>query len=478
MGSQSPRQVHETRRRAVEPVEAGRYHPAPTRSGAPASTPEGTHSPMKLVRTVPRRSFAPVRAATCGLLCTALTLAPVEHVFAAGPAQPAEATPPAESAPEAAGPRGPKVEEGYVGILRFTGDKTGADELRTNIQTAFGEAGFTTKGVALDIAETAKKVKCRGSALDDDCLDRIGQWFNKKGKQNPPYIYLVWGSYGSAEAGERSQIVIHDVKNNKQVATLDATLAGDDLIIPLMLPRAAVTRVQHYIEPPPPPTQEEQEILASLDGGLTPEEVAAQNKALQDAEAGIDSEPTGPLDSSGVTADLKKDFKRFCRNEPRKKRTKKDDPKDVRPSCKAGPFFGYWQPRAWVALGLTAGGLAAMGILYGVGLAKRGSYNTANAALESSGLTPDNPATAADYTVLASDVATQGNQYRRFLTGGDVALAASVVLFGVLGIIIYQDRTEAKAFIRQEKALQGIRDVKFGPMFGKGTQGASFGFRF
>ena len=182
--------------------------------------------------------------------------------------------------------------------------------------------------------------------------------------------------------------------------------------------------------------------------------------------------------SSGVTADLKKDFKRFCRNEPRKKRTKKDDPKDVRPSCKAGPFFGYWQPRAWVALGLTAGGLAAMGILYGVGLAKRGSYNTANAALESSGLTPDNPATAADYTVLASDVATQGNQYRRFLTGGDVALAASVVLFGVLGIIIYQDRTEAKAFIRQEKALQGIRDVKFGPMFGKGTQGASFGFRF
>ena len=59
-----------------------------------------------------------------------------------------------------------------------------------------------------------------------------------------------------------------------------------------------------------------------------------------------------------------------------------------------------------------------------------------------------------------------------------IALAASVVLFGALGIIIYQDRTEAKAFIRQEKALQGIRDVKFGPMFGKGTQGASFGFRF
>ena len=27
-----------------------------------------------------------------------------------------------------------------------------------------------------------------------------------------------------------------------------------------------------------------------------------------------------------------------------------DDPKDLRPVCKRGPFFGYWQTRAWVAL--------------------------------------------------------------------------------------------------------------------------------
>ena len=49
---------------------------------------------------------------------------------------------------------------------------------------------------------------------------------------------------------------------------------------------------------------------------------------------------------------------------------------------------------------------------------------------------------------------------------------------GVLAIIVYQDRTEAKGFIRQEKALAGLRNLQVGPVFAQGFKGAALGFRF
>lgn len=154
---------------------------------------------------------------------------------------------------------------------------------------------------------------------------------------------------------------------------------------------------------------------------------------------------------------------------------------DLRPACKLGPFFGYWQPRAWVALGLTATGLLATVGLYGVGLARRGPYKDSVQALEDSGFSNTDPLQSTQYTELASEVAKNGRQMRAALLGGDIALGATVLLAGVLGVIIYQDRTDAKRFIKTEKSLRAItkaHDFSVGPLMGAGMRGAGLGFRF
>ncbi len=418
-------------------------------------------------------SRSPATIALCAALCSGLALGP-NPVLAqeAGADQPAEA--PAEAAP--AGPRGPTAADGVVGLMRFGGDPAGAD-LRVAIQGGFEGEGFTVKGVALDIETAAKKVKCRGD-VNDDCVGKIGQWLNKKGKQTPPYTYLIYGSYGSGDEGKVTRVVVYDLTNNVRVQELYATYSSDDFILPLMLPKEVIAKVKQHIEPLPPLTDEEKTIIAEIDGGLTPEDIAAQEQAKRDAEAEIASRPTGPITTDHIKVDLKADHAKYCRKEKRKKRENKDDPKDLRPSCKLGPTFGYWQTRAWVALGLTGGALATSGILYIAGLAKRGSYKSAVDSLEAAALDPGIPANSEEYTNLASDVAAKGGEMRRMLIGGDIALATSVALVGVLAIIIYQDRKEAKDWITEEKALAGLRNFRVGPMVGKGFQGASLGFHF
>ncbi|MGB1276674.1 MAG: hypothetical protein ACPG77_13075, partial [Nannocystaceae bacterium] len=382
---------------------------------------------------------------------------------------------PADSAAPT-GPRGPAAADGVVGLMRFGGDPAGND-LRAAIQQSFEAESFTVKGVALDLETAAKKVKCRGE-IDDACVGKIGQWLNKKGKTQPPYTYLIYGTYGSGDEGKVTSVVVYDLTNNVRVQEIYATYSSDDFIIPLMLPKEVVAKVKTHIEPLPPISAEEQKLIDEVDGGLTPEDIEAQKAAEAQAEADIASRPTGPIDTSGIKVDLKKDHKKYCRNEKRKKRKSKDDPKDLRPSCKLGPTFGYWQTRSWVALGLTTGALAASGILYIAGLAKRGSYKTAVSDLEAAALDPTIPANSQAYTDLGSDVAAKGGAMRKMLVGGDIALATGVVLGGVLAVIIYQDRSEAKAWIKEEKALAGIRNLRVSPMIGKGFQGASLGFHF
>ncbi len=407
-----------------------------------------------------------MHGALAGLLCAAVALAPMPVL--------AE-----EAAADAGASAGaPKPADGQVGLMRFGGD---GNDLRVSVQQSFEGEGFTVKGVALDIQTAAGKVKCKGpkdDSVTDECLAKIGLWLNKKGKQQPPYTYLVFGTYGSLDEGQSTRVIVYDLINSKRVVDYQASPSSDDLILPLMLPRAVATGVQDYITPPAPITPEEQKVIDDLDAGLTAEEKAAQDEAVNDAREGVLSGPTGPMSMEGIQVDLKKDFDKFARDGKRTKRKSKEDPKDLRPSRKLGPFFGYWQPRAWVALGLMGAGLVATGALYGAGLARRGAYSDAVAALEGSGTTANNPDQTEDYTDLASQVASTGADYRKLLVGGDVALASSVVLFGVLAIIVYQDRTEAKAFIKQEKALAGIKNLRVGPVFAKGFQGASLGFRF
>jgi len=209
----------------------------------------------------------------------------------------------------------------------------------------------------------------------------------------------------------------------------------------------------------------------------------AEGTAIKAAQAKVDAGIQDNVDTSGVTVDLKKDFKDFCRTGPRKPRVNKDDPKDLRPACKLGPKFGYFQTRAWVALGLTAGALVATGIFYSLGMAARKPYKDSVNTLTMSGLDGTDPTTSDQYTALASDVAQKGFTMRRRFIGGDVALLTTVLLGAVLGIIIYQDRTDAKEFIKQEKSLKvisGFRPKNFrgGPVLSTQMQGMSFGFDF
>ncbi|MCA9663135.1 MAG: hypothetical protein KC486_32675 [Myxococcales bacterium] len=389
---------------------------------------------------------------------------------------------PAMAAPAAEAPAAEPANSMTVGLMRFSGDEAIASDVRSYIQSEFEGAGYQIRGVAMDIDTAAKKVKCR--QVDDSCLGKIAKWL-AKGKAEVPYGYLVYGSAAPADSGQLTKITIFDLNAKAPVKTFEASFSSDDYILPIALPRSMVKAVKEAKTPAPELTEEEKQILAELDEGAakTPEELRAEQQAIADAGKSVDDMPTDAIDTSGIEVDLKKDFKTFCREEPRKKRESRDDPPDLRPACKRGTFWGYWQPRAWVALGLTATGALATGILYGAGLGARGPYKDAVSALDSSGLSNTDPLQGDAYTDLAADVAAKGNTMRRYFLGGDIALGATVLLAGVLGIIIYQDRTDAKRFIKTEKSLKAIsktkiQDFSISPMLGATVQGAGLGFRF
>jgi len=425
---------------------------------------------MRRLRARTRTSSA---AAAKGALSGALSLCIVATSL---PALAASAAP-AEGAP-AAEPANAKT----IGLMRLSGDAAVASDVRSYVQADFEGAGFTVRGVALDIETAGQKAKCK--TVDDACLGKIAKWL-AKGKSEIPYGYLVYGSAAAADSGEMTKVTIFDLNKMAAVQEFNATFTSDDYILPIAFPKAMVRAVLEAKNPPPPLSPEEETILAELDEGKakTPEELQAEAAEIAKAASAVDDMPMEAVDTSGIKVDLKKDHKEFCRNEPRKKRESRDEPPDLRPSCKAGPFWGYWQPRAWVALGLTGVGVLATGTLYGLGFAARGPYKDSVAALEASGLSNTRPLDGPEYTTLASDVAEKGNAMRGRFLGGDIALGASVLLAGVLGVIIYQDRSDAKKFIKQEKGLKAIskariHDVKVSPMLGTTVQGAGFGFRF
>lgn len=364
-----------------------------------------------------------------------------------------------------------------VGLMRLGGDPGVAEAFRSQISTDLGAAGFNVKGVALDIDAAAAKVKCKGGA--DACVGKVAEWLLKGAKAGVTYDYLV---YGSITPGAPSTIVIYDVAKKAKVKEFSPTYAPEDLILPLALPRAIAAGLNNYRTPPAPATADEQKIIAELDEpAKTPEELRAEADAIANAEAKVSAGQGEMIDTSNIKVDLKKDFKEFCRSGPPKPRASKDEPKDLRPVCKRGPFFGYWQTRAFVALGLTAGALVTAGIFYSLGLAARGPYKDSLDTLNASGLQPGDRQTADMYTDLAADVAAKGHAMRTRFIGGDVALLTTVLLAGVLGVIIYQDRTDAKDYIKTEKSLKAvskIQNLRGGPILTSTVQGFGFGFNF
>jgi hypothetical protein len=390
-------------------------------------------------------------------------------VLAAAPAKPA-----------------PTTDGKMIGLMRFTGSASAAPELRASLQPVFEEAGYSVKGVAIDLPTAAKTVKCKGAADGDECLAAIGKWVTANPKTTADF--LVFGSVAEPP-GNQVQIVIYDIAQAKRVETIDTAFNPGDAVLPIVLPQALTTALTNHKNPPPPPSEADLAALAALDEpDKTPEEIAAEKAAIAKAEAdAAAAQQDQVISTQGIEADLKGDFEAFCRNEPRKKRESKEDPKDLRPACKRGPFWGYWQPRAWVALGLTVGTGLGAAALYSAALAARGPYKDSVDALDAYvadvGGDPrrdPNLATNGDqsYDALATEVSRTGSIMRRRAIVGDVLLGTTVLLGGVLAIIIYQDRTDAKRFIKEEKSLKAISDLRVGPMLSKQTQGLGLSFRF
>ena len=420
------------------------------------------------------RSIAPSTSLARRLIGTTLALG-----LATAPL-PVLAAPPSEDAPAASSAE--QTVGGNVAILKFTGDDYQAGAFREKVQAALSEQGYTANFIKRSIDEAKDKNKCK--SLDATCLDKIGAYLNKN--SSVAYDFYVWAEVPATGNGS---IVVYDIAKKQKVADVPLAMSYNDYILAEVVGAAVAKRVVESQVPPTPATAEEQEILATLDQPAeTPEEIAARDKALADAAAAAAANANANLDAGEQTVDLKAEFKDFCRTGPREdKEVEGDDgeiskERDLRPACKRGPVFGYWQPRAWVALTLTLGSAAGMGLMYGLAAASRSDWKDAKDKLDASGLsgTDPNQACNADgvcYLDLAGDVSTASSQIRRRAIIGDVLLGSTVLLAGVLAVIIYQDRSAAKAYLSKEKELRAVSNLRVAPVLGT-TNGAAMSFEF
>lgn len=379
----------------------------------------------------------------------------------------------------------PATDGKTIALMRFTGDPAGA-ELRENMKLALEQSDYTVRTPAIDVGAAAAKVKCKGEPTGDECLESLGKWLNASPKTAADFIM-----FGSVDSGpsKKAEIVVYDIAGGKRVTTMRPNLGIGDLILPIALPMQLTRSIDEYKNPPAPASEEEQKILATLDEPeKTEEEIKAEQDQLAEAEKQAEEEGLGAAAEIGeVEVDLKKDFKDFCRDEKRKKRASRDDPKDLRPACKRGHFWGYWQPRAWVALGLTAGAALGTVAFYSLALVARSPYKKAVDDLDAyngrvGGDPTKDPTLIEDggqsYDALATEVSATGAVMRRRAIVGDVLLGTTVLVGAVMGIIIYQDRRDAKEYIKQEKALKAVSDVRVGPILTRDTKGVGLQFRF
>jgi hypothetical protein len=397
--------------------------------------------------------------------------------FAAPPEEGAEAAAP-EAGPEAAPA---PAASGNVAILKFDGDDYKANDFRARIQASLGAQGYTANFIKRSIDEAAQKNKCR--TVDAACLEKIGAYLNKNSQT--AYDYFVWATVPADGVGTLS---IYDVKGKKTVVDIAMISSPNDFILAEVVGNAVARKLVDVQVPPGPATEEEQQILATLDEPKeTPEEIAARDAALVAAMNEAGQNFNASVDAGEQTVDLKKDFDEYCRKGKREDKEVETDgevtkERDLRPACKRGPVFGYWQPRAWVALTLTLGSAATMGAMWGLAAAAKSDWRKAADELEASGLSATDPTNRCNadgvcYEELAGAVSDATGQIRRRAIVGDVFLGATVLLTGVLAIIIYQDRQAAKGFISREKELRALSNLRVAPVFGR-INGAALGFEF
>jgi hypothetical protein len=292
-------------------------------------------------------------------------------------------------------PEGPSP---AVVLLSFTGDEWHAGEQREHIREALEARGHDVHPVAISVSDMAAHAGCQPS--DAACLVEVGRVLADE--LSVTIDYVVWADLPHDGAGEVS---VFDVASGRVVVDLDLEMSGEDLILPAILGDVVARRVQELREPPAPPSEAELEQLAMLDH--TPGPV----REWPPPSPPRPPHPTEPLYPPAI--DLRRDFADWCRVTPR------DDARyegpDLRPVCKLGPTFGYFRPRTWTMLSLTAGATVGTGVLYGLAFGAASSWS---------------PPTT-----------------ERLEIGAHVMLASTVVLGSVLAIVIASDRRQAKRFL-------------------------------
>lgn len=419
------------------------------------------------------RQPSPFRRCLRSLSTTTVAASLALSALVVAPA-PAVAAPPDE-APAEAGEVG-----GRVALLKFDGE---GDDLRYSVQEALVNEGYEVTGVKQTASETGKKVKCK--EVDEACEEKIAAYLEKNSKKKVDFY--VYATVAPADGGTTS-LIVYDIANKARVREFSFTKSAEDYIVALSLPGTIARSLVQHQRPLPAMTPEEQKIIDSLDEPeKTPEEIKADEARLEEIKKQQLAAYNSNLDAGPQDVDLRKDFKDFCRDGPREDKMIEnpdgttDRERDLRPVCKRGPVFGYWQPRAYVALVLASGGLVTTGLLYGLALGARGQWQSAVDDLEASGLSGTDPNNTCDgdvcYADLAGEVSASGQRVRNLALGGDIALGATVLLTGVLAIIISQDRAAAKNYISREKELR-ISDVRVGPMLGQDGGGLAASLRF
>jgi len=386
--------------------------------------------------------------------------------WAAAP-EPVTAPTPATAPAPVAAPT-PEADPHAIALLRFSGDPSGAD-LREEVKASLVATGVQVRSVALDLPAAATRIGCTGDPSREECLIGVGRWLAAS-----PATAAGWIVTGHVEPGspKRIEVTIFDVASGQKARILTASVGEADLILPIVLSGGIAEGIVRTTRGQLVPTPKEQEQLAELDEpSKTPEELAAEAEALA-AAARVQPKTSVDGESAPIKVDLRADFKEFCRTGPPTKRTSPDDPKDLRPKCQRGPFWGYWQPRSFVATGLTLGLAVATIAYYSAALAARGPYRDAVDAVSDYeadvGGDPRRDPTFAEsgdrrYDELATEVSRTGDVMQGRAIVGDVLLGASVAMLGVTSIIVRQDRRDAKAFIGQEKGLRAISTLRVVP---------------
>lgn len=334
------------------------------------------------------------------------------------------------------------ADERTIAIAPFAGDSDATDDA---IAQRLVDAGRTP--TLVKAKDAVAVVQC-GAQPTDACLATASARLHAAGI---PFDVLVTGSVQRGVQGG-VHVVVFDARAGVRLASIATTYGDGDDVTPIVVPQRVVAAIVDEGAPVGPAD------LGPLDEPPKPSaQLARESERIADAQRRAERRARAELaDGLDVAVDLKQDFRSICRSGPRQGR-RRDDP---RPRCEHGAFFGYWQPRSWVVLGLASGALVTSGVFYGLAAATRAEHEDALAAGDEGRI---------------ADTQAQLTQRALF---GDIAIATTALLVGVLAISVVVDRHEAKGFVRETKVRRLLADVPIAIGAGRGFAGATLRWRF